>query len=85
MGIIEYSKEIGLDYTMTVEELISSHRELRNKNVSNHREWLRELEKARERGREEGFLYVTEKSYVSLDRLKSMKLGELIEIFNYTI
>ena len=73
-----YSEEIGLYNEMTIEALIESHRHLRNLNQIHHKEWLKELEKGREIGRIQAEIFVKEHEWISVERLKSMTVAELV-------
>lgn len=82
-AIENYSKELDLHTTMTIESLIDSHRHLREKNMKSHQEWLKELEKAREFGRKQGIEMVTHGQYIEVSKLKSMTITELVDFIGY--
>ena len=72
----QYSKEIGVD--LTIENLIDSHRRLREINSISHKQWLSELEKAREIGIAQAEKIVTERNWININKLKSMTVLELV-------
>lgn len=78
----EYSESIGRYFVMTLDELIDSHRSLRDFRKQKHSEWLEELNLARERGFNEGKKKALEEDYISREALKSMKLSDLMELLN---
>lgn len=79
MTLNEYSKEIGLYEEMTLEDLISSHRKLRARSMQRHEEWLDELAKGREIGKQQGLEQVTFGDFIAKDKLKQMTLKEICE------
>lgn len=72
----QYSTEIGVE--MTIESLISSHKRLREINSIRHKQWLSEIEKARELGIIQAERIVKEQNWISVQKLKSMSVSELI-------
>jgi hypothetical protein len=75
----EYSKEIGLDYVLSVEELIDSHRNLRNSNIKNLTEFRAVSEEYRKRGYEEGYVNVINREFISFENLKKMNVKEFAD------
>lgn len=73
----DYSDELGLSHTMSLDEVIKAHRRLRDQAQINHQEWLTELEKGREVGKQQGLAIVTCEEYIKVDKLKAMTLAEL--------
>ena len=71
-----YAKEFTLP--ITLKSLIGSHKNLRQENKIKHDEWLRELSAGRELGRKQGLEMVTEHEFVSVEKLKSMTINELV-------
>ena len=67
---------------MTLESLIDSHRHLREKNMNSHQEWLKELEKAREFGRNQGIEIITHGKYIEVSKLKGMTILQLVEFID---
>ena len=78
MKILEdYSKEVGVDFTL--EQLIESHRRLRNMNLENQTVRLQELANARIAGEKQGYDIVTNGEYVKVSILKNMSVGEMVD------
>lgn len=73
----KYCEELGVG--LTLDQLIDSHRNLRNMNLENRIEINRELDKARQFGREQGFDQVTNGLYIDVVKLKNMTIAELVE------
>jgi len=73
----DYSKEIGLREAMTLDALIESHRHLRTLNLEFNDQWRKELTKGYERGCAEGKTLAMEQDFLSIDRLRTMTIGEL--------
>ena len=71
-----YAKEFTLP--ITLKSLIESHKNLHQQNKIKHDEWLRELSAARELGRKQGLEMVSEHEFVSVEKLKSMTINELV-------
>lgn len=82
MNLDDYSKSIGLSYAMSLEELIDSHKRLRDAAVTNNKLWREELQKARQRGQKEGYCAVTEGEFISVAVLRDMTVVELIALIN---
>ncbi|PTH79094.1 hypothetical protein [Aeromonas veronii] len=77
--LAEYAKEIGIN-GISLEELIRSHRELRARNGRSHEEIAEEMNKARKCAAEQTARDLTERGFVSIDRLKQMTFGEISEM-----
>lgn len=78
MKILEdYGKEVGVDFTL--EQLIESHRRLRNMNIENSVQRLKELASARKVGMEQGYDMVTNGEYIKISVLKSMSVCEMVD------
>lgn len=75
----EYSKELDLHSTMLLSDLINSHRELRQKNMISHQQWLKEIDNGREWGKKQGLEMITHGKYIEVEKLKKMTIGELVE------
>lgn len=75
----KYSKEIGLDYILSVEELIESHRSLRNHNIKNLAEFRAGSEEYRKRGYEEGYVNAINREFISFEDLKKMNVKEFAD------
>lgn len=74
----EYAKEIGiLDLDLSLDDLIDSHRRLRSINQQNNQQWLKEIEKARERAYNDARDYALKHDFISRDALKKMTMQEL--------
>lgn len=78
-SIEQYSNEIGLKEAMTMEELIQSHRNLRQLNSNKQKDWLDAIEKARNMGFENGKREALEQNFISRKTLKAMTIQQLIE------
>ena len=78
MKILEdYGKEVGVDFTL--EQLIESHRRLRNMNIENNTERLKELANARKIGMEQGYEAITNEEYIKVSVLKTMSVHEMVD------
>lgn len=77
-----YSKELySCDNTsLTLEQLILSHRYLRSLNLNNDKEVRNKIfEEARVQGRKQGYDEVTKGDYIASEELRKMTVNELIE------
>lgn len=72
----QYSEELGCN-SLTLEELIDSHRNMRKARLEAGAAATAALEEGRERGREEAKAYALENDWFSRSQLKAMTLGEL--------
>ena len=77
--IEQYSEQLGLSEAMTLDELIESHRRLRQLNAQSHQEWLKVLREAREKGYRDGEAFALQHGYFSRERLQQMSVAELME------
>lgn len=77
--IEQYSEELGLSEAMTLDDLIESHRRLRQLNAQNHQEWLKVLREAHEKGYRDGEAFALQHGYFSRERLRQMSVAELME------
>lgn len=77
-----YSKEIGLWDPMSIDSLIDSHRKLRQANAQTWDERQAEMQKAREYAAADARKWVTEHEYVSVERLRTMTLTQIVELIN---
>lgn len=75
----DYAKEINVD-KLTLDDLICSHRRLREANQQNHQQWLEVLKKAREEAFDEAKKYALEHDFLSREKLKKMTLQELSKL-----
>ncbi len=73
----EYSKEFKYKHTLTLEDLIESHRYLRSINLLQNEERLEVLNEARKKGYEQGKKEALEDHYISIERLRNMTLLEI--------
>jgi hypothetical protein len=84
LNLKKYSKEIGLDYILSVEELIESHRNLRNSHIKNLAEFRAGSEEYRKRGYEEGYVNAINREFISFEDLKKMNVKEFADhLCNY--
>ena len=77
--IIEYGKEIGQISDLTVNDLIDSHRRLRELNSRRWKEYQNEQRSGYARGYENGKNIALKCDYLSREDLKAMTITELIE------
>lgn len=75
----KYSKEIGLDYVLSVEELIESHRNLRNFNIINNTKFRALADEYRRKGYEEGYVNAINREFISFEDLKKMNVKEFAD------
>jgi hypothetical protein len=64
---------------MTLEDLIDSHRYLRERTKNAHAEGLEQLGRFRKVGTEQGYATVTNGEYIAISKLKSMTLAEIVD------
>ena len=76
----DYSESISRYFVFTLDELIESHRSLREFRKNSHQEWLGVLNEARKEGFKEGEKRALEYNYISRETLKSMTLSDLMEL-----
>lgn len=76
-----YAHEIHGEHktTMSIDELIDSHRRLREWNIADTATRNAELQKIRDNVAEQTRSHVQHGEYVSFERLRSMTLGEIAE------
>lgn len=76
-----YSKELYScdDTSLTLEQLILSHRYLRNLNLDNNEVRNKIFEEARVQGRKQGYGEVAKGEYIASEELRKMTVNELIE------
>lgn len=77
--LAEYSKDIGIS-GITLDELISSHKDLRARNSRSHKELIEEIKQAREHAAAQTAKDLTERGWLSVERLKQMTFGEISEM-----
>lgn len=77
--LLEYAKEINVE-RLTLEDLIKSHRRLRDMNKENHEVWRQELILAVDRAEKNAKSTALEYGWFSRERLKTMTLGELANL-----
>ena len=73
----DYAKEVGAE-ALPLQDLIASHRRLRDMSKRTHAEWIKALENAREIGTRQGMELVLT-GYVSLDDLQKMTIKEIVD------
>jgi len=74
-----YAKEMGMG-NITLDELISSHKDLRARNSRSHKELIEEIKQAREHAAAQTAKDLTERGWLSIERLKEMTLCEISEM-----
>lgn len=74
----QYSLEIGLENTISINMLIDSHRTLRVANQENTKKLHDQIQKGREIGIEQGRQLIANGEYIEVKKLKSMTVQELI-------
>jgi len=83
----EYSKELGLDDAtvfISVEDLIDSHRHLRNMHIITNERLNQVMEDYRNKGYEDGYVKAINREFISIERLKQMNVIEFADfIKNY--
>lgn len=79
-ALAEYSQEIGLRETMTLRNLIDSHRTLRNISLKDVKEKMNEVEAARKRAYADAKECATTYDWFSKERLKGLTIGELVQL-----
>ncbi len=75
----EYSKELGLDDAtafISVEDLIDSHRHLRNMHITTNKRLNQVMEDYRNKGYEDGYVKAINKEFIPFERLKKMNVLE---------
>lgn len=76
--LTEYAKEIGLENCFTLQNLIDSHRRLRDMS-KDYRENIQSYYlQAIENGKKLGYQTVLEQEYISVEKLKKMTLIEIV-------
>lgn len=76
-----YGDEMGVLYPLTVEELVSSHRYLRSRDMASKSDSHRERTAARLAGYEAGLKKALEEDYIEVALLKNMTIREIVERF----
>ena len=76
----EYSESMSRCFVISLDELIESHRSLREFRKTKHQEWLNILHEARKRGFEEGKQQALEYNYIDREKLKEMTINQLMEL-----
>jgi tartrate dehydratase alpha subunit/fumarate hydratase class I-like protein len=78
MSLEAYSKELGLNRIIQVEELIESHRSLvKELNQSSRKEFKENLHKAYQQAYQDGL----SAKFIAIDKLLNMTIAELIKEF----
>jgi len=78
----EYSKELGLDDAtvfISVEDLIDSHRHLRNTHIITNKRFNQVMEDYRNKGYEDGYVKAIDREFISIERLKRMSVIEFAD------
>jgi len=76
----DYSKEMGINGTLSLAQLIDAHRTLHAFRKQTEAEWRAELVVRRERVTAQAIAEVKEQGWFSAERLRGMTLGELAEL-----
>jgi hypothetical protein len=74
-----YSKELGLDVAtvfISIEDLIDSHRHLRNMHILTNKKLDQIMQDYRNKGYEDGYVNAINREFISLARLKKMNILE---------
>ncbi|MBP4081357.1 hypothetical protein [Aeromonas sp. MrichA-1] len=74
-----YAKEMGLG-NISLDELISSHRELRARNIQSLAGLTEEIKQARQQSAELTAKELAAKGWLSIESLKEMTFGEIVEM-----
>jgi hypothetical protein len=77
-----YSHELGLDPAtrfITVEDLIDSHRHLRNIHIVTNKRLNKVMEDYRNKGYEDGYVKAIDREFVPIERLKRMSVIEFAD------
>lgn len=77
-----YSNELGLDPAtrfITVEDLIDSHRHLRNIHIVTNKRFNQVMEDYRNKGYEDGYVKAINREFISIERLKRMNVLEFAD------
>jgi hypothetical protein len=78
----EYSKELGLDAATSficVEDLIDSHRYLRNMRIVTNKMFDQIISDYRAKGYEDGYVKAINREFIPIERLKQMNVLEFAE------
>ncbi len=78
----EYSKELGLDDAtvfLSIEDLIDSHRHLRNAHIITNKRLNQVMEDYRNKGYEDGYVKAIDREFISIERLKRMSVLEFAD------
>lgn len=76
--LADYSKELNLNSVFLLQDLIDSHRYLRERQQHAQAESREQLERYRKIGTEQGYASVTHGEYIAISKLKTMTLAELV-------
>jgi hypothetical protein len=78
----EYAAEIGLHGTLTLENLIDSHRRLRERAQVSNEKLRQEMKRGFDAGYKNGVEQATKFNYLSREALRNMTLAKLAEILS---
>jgi len=76
--IKNYGKQLSID--LDVDNLIESHKRLREWNSKEHTDYLKHRETGFKQGYEEGKRLALEQDFISLERLEDMTLSEICSL-----
>jgi hypothetical protein len=76
-----YSEELGLDL-ISIEDLIDSHRHLRNMQIVIKENVRRVVEIYRSRGYEDGYVNAINREFIPIDKLKQMSIIEFVNLIS---
>ncbi len=78
--LMEHSVEMGLTSRITLEQLITSHRNLRKDNVVFHKQLREDIVEARQEAYTKAYKDKTEQGFIAVDDLRNMTIGELLNL-----
>ncbi len=78
----EYAREIGISAGFTLESLIDSHRRLRAQAIEANTNRRKEIDEARDRAAAQAREEVLHGEYISMAELKTLTLGQIVNIIN---
>lgn len=76
-----YSEELGLDF-VSLEDLIDSHRHLRNMQMVIKENVKRVIDIYRNKGYEDGYVNAINREFIPIEKLKKMTIIEFVNFVN---
>ena len=80
--IVEYGKELKCFEKLTVDQLIESHKYLREQHDIYSRKWNTMLDEARKSAEEKTLEYAKNNNLFTIDQLMEFTVAELVEILS---